>query len=897
MVANWDDILNATELDYQPGTLTVTMTYRLEQSDTYCHPDDVVYTNEVTVTVFDELTPGTATGTQAICNGETPEELSATAPSGGSVAPGKGNDYSYQWQYYTSMLKDGVLWNDITSATSLTYQPGTLTQTMTYRLRQTDAYCTPDQEVYTNEVTVFVFDELKAGTASGTQTICYGETPAELTASEPTGGSVVYGKGPIGFEYQWQVQEGADWIDILNATDLSYQPGIVTTTLTYRLQQTDSYCNPDDVVTTNEVTVTMSPLTIYRSATTGDWKNASTWEQQNNGVNWVAATSYPGGTLSYCGSPLATIRNGHTVTMEQHESFGSVVVEEGGELILGEDPMLKAIFGLEIIATHTLTVESGGTLNLRGETGLVRGAGDFVLQSGATIYIGSDLGISKTKDEGNVINSGLRYFDEGATYIYNGTQNQVPGDGLPETFENLTVDNPDGMTLTGDYQIEGTLNLLNGIIFTNGYVLIVENDDPNAVSEGSQESYVRGKLQRFIRALGGSYLFPVGNNPYTPVTIDFDAGSDPGALTVSTTATDHPQIGTSELNASHSVNRQWNIEVVSGLEDVTYDATFNWIAGDEDAGFDETSSLIGRYNSGWSYPTMGSRTATSAQIVNQTSFSDFQVANGQSIEFSACPSNINVNNDEGYCSAVVTYVPTISTTLSVDDYSLSYVFTGATTAGGTGTGSGSTFNKGTTNVTITAVSTFETIECNFTIQVTDNEKPEILNIPSNITVNNEAGVCSSRVSWTAPTATDNCGIASLVSNYAPNTRFAVGTTTITYTATDVNGNTQTASFAVTVIDNEKPRVIGMPIDLFRVSDPGSCEKSVSWPEPVVKDNCGVASVTSTHDSGYIFLVGETTVTYSITDIHGNILTRSFVVTIHDGERPKIEGIEMIPPAP
>jgi hypothetical protein len=296
--------------------------------------------------------------------------------------------------------------------------------------------------------------------------------------------------------------------------------------------------------------------------------------------------------------------------------------------------------------------------------------------------------------------------------------------------------------------------------------------------------------------------------------------------------------------------------------------------------FDETKSFIGKYNSGWSYPQMGARTATSTQIVNQTSFSDFQVANGQSIEFAPCPSNISIINDEGLCSAVVTYVATISTTLSVDDYSLSYAFTGATMAGGAGTGSGAAFNVGITNVTITAISTFETIECSFTIQVTDNEKPEILNIPSNITVNNEAGVCSSRVSWTAPTATDNCSIASLVSNYTPNTRFAVGTTTITYTATDVNGNSQTASFTVTVVDNEKPRVIGMPIDLFRVSDPGTCEKSVSWPEPVVKDNCGVASVTSTHDSGDIFEVGETTVTYTITDIHGNILTRSFVVTIH-----------------
>jgi hypothetical protein len=181
--------------------------------------------------------------------------------------------------------------------------------------------------------------------------------------------------------------------------------------------------------------------------------------------------------------------------------------------------------------------------------------------------------------------------------------------------------------------------------------------------------------------------------------------------------------------------------------------------------------------------------------------------------------------------------------------------------------------------------------------VTVSEQPEFINVPSNIQLNTEIGMCSARVSWTTPTVTNSNCLTSLVSNHSPNSHFPVGVTTITYTATDVSSNIQTASFTVTVVDNEKPRVIGMPIDLFRVSDPGSCEKSVSWPEPAVKDNCGVASVTSTHHSGDIFLVGETTVTYTFTDIHGNILTRSFVVTIHDGERPTIEGIEMIPPAP
>jgi len=55
------------------------------------------------------------------------------------------------------------------------------------------------------------------------------------------------------------------------------------------------------------------------------------------------------------------------------------------------------------------------------------------------------------------------------------------------------------------------------------------------------------------------------------------------------------------------------------------------------------------------------------------------------------------------------------------------------------------------------------------------------------------------VTWTPPTASDNCGSATVSGSHSPGTNFPPGTTTVTYTADDGNGNTAQCSFDVTVI--------------------------------------------------------------------------------------------------
>ena len=257
-----------------------------------------------------------------------------------------------------------------------------------------------------------------------------------------------------------------------------------------------------------------------------------------------------------------------------------------------------------------------------------------------------------------------------------------------------------------------------------------------------------------------------------------------------------------------------------------------------------------------------------------------------------------------------------------------------------------------------------TISCMQTIEVTDNMAPTIANCPANI-ISNDPGA---PIHWTVPTATDNCNVASMTSNFYPGHIFPVGITTVVYTATDDCGNSTNCSFEVTVVvpgctvppvitcpanvqlcpgSNYNPNNTGHataaaggsncddPIITFddlivstgpcttskviertwTATDPGNsalvssciqtitlndttapsisncpanitisgagnnCSMLVNWAAPTTYDNCQTVNLTSNISSGSYFAEGTTTVTYTATDMCGNIAQCSFTVTV------------------
>ena len=89
----------------------------------------------------------------------------------------------------------------------------------------------------------------------------------------------------------------------------------------------------------------------------------------------------------------------------------------------------------------------------------------------------------------------------------------------------------------------------------------------------------------------------------------------------------------------------------------------------------------------------------------------------------------------------------------------------------------------------------------------DTQDPTIT-CPANVTnVPADAGQCyATGVALGSPTTEDNCGVATVTSN-AP-AQFPVGTTTVTWTVTDIHGRTATCNQSVAVVDTQDPTITG-----------------------------------------------------------------------------------------
>lgn len=158
-------------------------------------------------------------------------------------------------------------------------------------------------------------------------------------------------------------------------------------------------------------------------------------------------------------------------------------------------------------------------------------------------------------------------------------------------------------------------------------------------------------------------------------------------------------------------------------------------------------------------------------------------------------SNINVNVDASTCGAIVNYTsPTFND--DCDGNGLS----GTLTAG---LSSGSLFPVGITTVTYAYTdASSQTTNSSFTVTVVDNEAPVLASMPTDVTIAANNNGCTGIVTWTEPTASDVCGgTVVITSDYASGDAFTVGTTTVTYTATDDAGNFTTSSFDVTVTND------------------------------------------------------------------------------------------------
>jgi len=211
----------------------------------------------------------------------------------------------------------------------------------------------------------------------------------------------------------------------------------------------------------------------YRSAGTGNWNVASTWQVESpaGSGTWIGASSFQNTT-----NDTVLIRNGHTVTINTSPTIRRLVVGEGTSGVLQFDN-----------TTQTLNIGSGGVLVNAGGTFRVAVPAN---PSNNTHTINITGG-------GSFTNNGTINFREvsgGNTDIANlNLSGNLAGTGT-STFNNITFNGTTNQTIT----IGGTINNIQAVTYNN------TGADPN--------NQITNQSTTFTTAINpGTSTFTAGN--------------------------------------------------------------------------------------------------------------------------------------------------------------------------------------------------------------------------------------------------------------------------------------------------------------------------------------------------------------------------------------------------
>jgi len=188
------------------------------------------------------------------------------------------------------------------------------------------------------------------------------------------------------------------------------------------------------------------------------------------------------------------------------------------------------------------------------------------------------------------------------------------------------------------------------------------------------------------------------------------------------------------------------------------------------------------------------------------------------------------------------------------------------------------FVLGETTVTWTATDTSgNSASATQTVTIVDTTSPSIT-APDSITAESTSAD-SNTVALGNPVSSDLVDIPS-ISNDAPDV-FPVGETTITWTAVDESGNSASATQIVTMIDTTSPELT-IPEDVMISAF--SLEKQVEIGEAQAHDLAG-STFTITNDAPDTFLLGDTVVTWNVSDELGNSSSSQQVISVQPCGKP------------
>jgi len=217
-------------------TIQGATSYYVTQTNAFTCRSDAA---QIDVTVNPGINGNTIGAAQTICAGTPPAALSSAPLTGGN------GTYTFQWQ---SSATGSYPWTNITGATSASYAPPVLNDTIWYRRVVVSAPCSDTSNI----IRIVVLDALSSFNIAADQTICQDATPGILTGQLPSGGGG-------GYQYQWMSSaDNFSWTPIAGATLQSYQPGTLSATTYFRRDLRAAQCD----AVSNVITVTVNPKPV-----------------------------------------------------------------------------------------------------------------------------------------------------------------------------------------------------------------------------------------------------------------------------------------------------------------------------------------------------------------------------------------------------------------------------------------------------------------------------------------------------------------------------------------------------------------------------------------------------------------------------------------------------------
>ena len=298
--------------------------------------------------------------------------------------------------------------------------------------------------------------------------------------------------------------------------------------------------------------------------------------------------------------------------------------------------------GISIVSGQTPTLILSGTNSFTGPIVINSGkleastnisSSGITLKTGTTFTVNENLSVnSLTLESGSVlaINSGKTltingtFTNSGATITGTIKFSGSAAQDISGAFENLTIDNANGVNLSASSSVSGSLTLTNGVLDLDAYNLTLGasatiGGTPSAtsmvVTSGS------GELRKTFTGTG-SFTFPVGDNTstaeYSPVTLDFTSGTFSSAYAgVKVVNAKHPN----NLSENHFINRYWTV-TSSGISSFSCDASF--LYKDADIIGTESNLYCGKYSgsvwTGYGQAAYGENKLSASGV---TGFSDF----------------------------------------------------------------------------------------------------------------------------------------------------------------------------------------------------------------------------------------------------------------------------------